>query len=265
MKLDLTGKIAVVSGSTAGIGLGIAKGLASAAATVVIVGRQPQGVDRAIAEINAAIPQATLHGVVADLSTEQGVETLIAAVPHADVLVNNLGIFNEKDFFSVPDSEWMHFYNVNVLSGVRLSRHYAQGMVAQGWGRIIFVSSESGVAIPADMINYGVTKSANLAVSHGLAKRLSGTGVTVNAILPGPTFTDGLETMLADAAQKSGRSPREQADEFVKTARPSSIIQRAADVEEVANLAVYLASPLSSATTGAALRVDGGVVDTLAM
>ena len=208
---------------------------------------------------------ATIEGVVADLSTEEGVNALFAAEPRADVVVNNLGIFNDNDFFSVPDSEWMHFYNVNVLSGVRLARHYAQGMIDNGWGRIIFVSSESGVAIPGDMINYGVTKSANLAVSHGLAKRLAGTGVTVNAILHGPTFTEGLQEMLADAAAQSGRSPREQADEFVKTARPSSIIQRAADVEEVANLAVYLASPLSSATTGAALRVDGGVVDTLAM
>ena len=249
MKLDLTHKVAVVSGSTSGIGLGIAKGLAWAGATVVIVGRQQRGVDTAIAAINAEHPDAQLRGVVADLSTEEGVSALLAAEPHADVVVNNLGIF----------------YNVNVLSGVRLSRHYAQGMIDNGWGRIIFVSSESGVAIPADMINYGVTKSANLAVSHGLAKRLAGTGVTVNAILPGPTFTEGLQEMLAEAATQSGRSPREQADEFVKTARPSSIIQRAADVDEVANLAVYLASPLSSATTGAALRVDGGVVDTLAM
>ncbi|HGE6772779.1 TPA: SDR family NAD(P)-dependent oxidoreductase [Klebsiella aerogenes] len=265
MKLDLTHKVAVVSGSTSGIGLGIAKGLARAGATVVIVGRQRRGVDTAIAAINAEYPDAQLRGVVADLSTEEGVSALLAAEPHADVVVNNLGIFNDKDFFSVPDSEWLHFYNVNVLSGVRLSRHYAQGMIDNGWGRIIFVSSESGVAIPADMINYGVTKSANLAVSHGLAKRLAGTGVTVNAILPGPTFTEGLQEMLAEAATQSGRSPREQADEFVKTARPSSIIHRAADVDEVANLAVYLASPLSSATTGAALRVDGGVVDTLAM
>ncbi|HDU1553697.1 TPA: SDR family oxidoreductase [Klebsiella pneumoniae] len=261
----LLDKVAVVSGSTSGIGLGIAKGLAWAGATVVIVGRQQRGVDTAIAAINAEHPDAQLRGVVADLSTEEGISALLAAEPHADVVVNNLGIFNDKDFFSVPDSEWMHFYNVNVLSGVRLSRHYAQGMIDNGWGRIIFVSSESGVAIPADMINYGVTKSANLAVSHGLAKRLASTGVTVNAILPGPTFTEGLQEMLAEAATQSGRSPREQADEFVKTARPSSIIQRAADVDEVANLAVYLASPLSSATTGAALRVDGGVVDTLAM
>lgn len=265
MKLDLSGKVAVVSGSTSGIGLGIARGLASAGATVVVAGRQKKGVDSAIASISAELPGAQLRGVVADLGTEQGVETLLAAEPQADVLVNNLGVFNDKDFFTVPDSEWMDFYNVNVLSGVRLSRHYAQGMVAQGWGRIIFVSSESGVAIPADMINYGVTKAANLAVSHGLAKRLAGTGVTVNAILPGPTFTEGLQDMLADAAAQSGRSPREQADEFVKTARPGSIIQRAADVDEVANLAVYIASPLSSATTGAALRVDGGIVDTLTM
>ncbi|KAG1715853.1 hypothetical protein ID866_1296 [Astraeus odoratus] len=265
MKLDLTDKIAVVSGSTSGIGLGIADGLAQAGATVVVVGRQETSVATAIASIKAKNPAALLRGVVADLSTEQGVAALIAAVPVADVLVNNLGIFNDKDFFTVPDDEWMHFYNVNVLSGVRLARHYATAMAEQGWGRIIFVSSESGVAIPGDMINYGVTKAANLAVSHGLAKRLAGTGVTVNAILPGPTFTDGLKTMLAEAAEKSGRNAREQADEFVRSARPSSIIQRAADVEEVANLAVYLASPLSSATTGAALRVDGGVVDTLAM
>lgn len=265
MKLDLTDKIAVVSGSTSGIGLGIAGGLAQAGATVVVVGRQETSVATAIASIKAKNPAALLRGVVADLSTEQGVAALIAAVPVADVLVNNLGIFNDKDFFTVPDDEWMHFYNVNVLSGVRLARHYATAMAEQGWGRIIFVSSESGVAIPGDMINYGVTKAANLAVSHGLAKRLAGTDVTVNAILPGPTFTDGLKTMLAEAAEKSGRNAREQADEFVRSARPSSIIQRAADVEEVANLAVYLASPLSSATTGAALRVDGGVVDTLAM
>ncbi|MCK7067867.1 SDR family oxidoreductase [Enterobacter bugandensis] len=265
MKLDLTDKIAVVSGSTSGIGLGIADGLAQAGATVVVVGRQETSVATAIASIKAKNPAALLRGVVADLTTEQGVAALIAAVPVADVLVNNLGIFNDKDFFTVPDDEWMHFYNVNVLSGVRLARHYATAMAEQGWGRIIFVSSESGVAIPGDMINYGVTKAANLAVSHGLAKRLAGTGVTVNAILPGPTFTDGLKTMLAEAAEKSGRNAREQADEFVRSARPSSIIQRAADVEEVANLAVYLASPLSSATTGAALRVDGGVVDTLAM
>lgn len=265
MKLDLTDKIAVVSGSTSGIGLGIASGLAQAGATVVIVGRHQQGVDAAVATIIRHQPDARLQSVVADLTTEQGAKTLFAAVPRADVLVNNLGIYNDVDFFAVEDDEWARFYDVNVVSGVRLSRHYAQGMVEKGWGRVIFISSESGVAIPADMINYGVTKSANLAVSHGLAKRLAGTGVTVNAILPGPTYTEGLGEMLADAAAQSGKTRREQADEFVKVSRPSSIIQRAAEVGEVANLVVYIASPLSSATTGAALRVDGGVVDTLAM
>lgn len=265
MKLDLTDKIAVVSGSTSGIGLGIAGGLAQAGATVVIVGRHQQGVDAAVTTIIRHQPDARLQSVVADLTTEQGAKTLFAAVPRADVLVNNLGIYNDVDFFAVEDDEWARFYDVNVVSGVRLSRHYAQGMVKKGWGRVIFISSESGVAIPADMINYGVTKSANLAVSHGLAKRLAGTGVTVNAILPGPTYTEGLGEMLADAAAQSGKTRREQADEFVKVSRPSSIIQRAAEVGEVANLVVYIASPLSSATTGAALRVDGGVVDTLAM
>ncbi|MGY2800263.1 NAD(P)-dependent dehydrogenase (short-subunit alcohol dehydrogenase family) [Ewingella americana] len=265
MKLDLTNKIAVVSGSTSGIGLGIASGLAQAGATVVIVGRHQQGVDAAVATIIRHQPDARLQSVVADLTTEQGAKALFAAVPRADVLVNNLGIYNDVDFFAVEDDEWARFYDVNVVSGVRLSRHYAQGMVKKGWGRVIFISSESGVAIPADMINYGVTKSANLAVSHGLAKRLAGTGVTVNAILPGPTYTEGLGEMLADAAAQSGKTHREQADEFVKVSRPSSIIQRAAEVGEVANLVVYIASPLSSATTGAALRVDGGVVDTLAM
>ncbi|MDH2590924.1 SDR family NAD(P)-dependent oxidoreductase [Acinetobacter nosocomialis] len=263
MKLDLQNKVAVVSGSTSGIGLGIAKGLASAGATVVVVGRKQAGVDEAIAHIRQSVPEASLRGVEADLTTEQGASALFAAEPKADILVNNLGIFNDEDFFSVPDHEWMRFYQVNVLSGVRLARHYAPSMVEQGWGRIIFISSESGVAIPGDMINYGVTKSANLAVSHGLAKRLAGTGVTVNAVLPGPTFTDGLENMLSDAAAKAGRSTRDQADEFVKVSRPSSIIQRAAEVDEVANMVVYIASPLSSATSGAALRVDGGVVDTL--
>ncbi|MTC28819.1 SDR family oxidoreductase [Providencia alcalifaciens] len=265
MKLDLNNRVAIVSGSTSGIGLGIARGLAKTGATVVIIGRSQSSVTNAMNSIKDGVPEAKLRSVIADLGTEEGAKVLFNQEPTADILINNLGIFNSNDFFTVPDTEWLDFYNINVLSGVRLSRHYAQHMASQGWGRIIFVSSESGVAIPSDMINYGVTKSTNLAVSHGLAKRLAGTGVTVNAILPGPTFTDGLKEMLTDAMAKSGLSARKQADEFVRSARPSSIIQRAADVDEVANLAVYLASSLSSATTGAALRVDGGVVDTLTM
>ncbi|CRM43245.1 SDR family oxidoreductase [Pseudomonas fluorescens] len=265
MKIDVSGKVAIVSGSTAGIGLGISQALAQSGATVVVIGRDTGKVDDAVASIRQAVPGAHLRGLVADLGTAEGAETLFAAEPRADILVNNLGIFNDVDFFEAPDSEWTRFYEVNVISGVRLARHYVPGMVEQGWGRVIFVSSESGVATPADMINYGVTKSANLAVSHGLAKRLAGTGVTVNAILPGPTFTDGLEHMLRDATQKSGRTARDEADVFVRSARPTSIIQRAANVDEVANLVAYIASPLSSATTGAALRVDGGVVDSMAI
>lgn len=265
MKIDISGKVAIVSGSTAGIGLGISQALAQSGATVVVIGRESGKVDEALATIRQAVPGADLRGLVADLGTAEGAEKLFAAESRADILVNNLGIFNDVDFFDAPDSEWTRFYEVNVISGVRLSRHYTPGMVEQGWGRVIFVSSESGVATPADMINYGVTKSANLAVSHGLAKRLAGTGVTVNAILPGPTFTDGLEHMLKDAVAKSGRSARDEADVFVRNARPTSIIQRAANVDEVANLVAYIASPLSSATTGAALRVDGGVVDSMAI
>lgn len=265
MKIDVSGKVAIVSGSTAGIGLGISLALAQSGATVVVIGRDAGKVDDALASIRQAVPGADLRGWVADLGTVEGAEKLFAAEPRADILVNNLGIFNDVDFFEAPDSEWTRFYEVNVISGVRLARHYVPGMVEQGWGRVIFVSSESGVATPADMINYGVTKSANLAVSHGLAKRLAGTGVTVNAVLPGPTFTDGLEQMLKDATQKSGRSARDEADVFVRHARPTAIIQRAANVDEVANLVAYIASPLSSATTGAALRVDGGVVDSMAI
>ena len=265
MKIDVSGKVAIVSGSTAGIGLGISQALAASGATVVVIGRESGKVDDALASIRQAVPGADLRGLVADLGTAEGAEKLFAAEPRADILVNNLGIFNDVDFFDAPDSEWTRFYEVNVISGVRLARHYVPGMVEQGWGRVIFLSSESGVATPADMINYGVTKSANLAVSHGLAKRLAGTGVTVNAVLPGPTFTDGLEQMLKDATAKSGRSAREEADVLVRNARPTSIIQRAANVDEVANLVAYIASPLSSATTGAALRVDGGVVDSMAI
>jgi len=265
MKIDLNEKLAIVSGSTAGIGLGIARTLAEAGATVVVIGREASKVEQALATIRQAVSGAQVRGLVADLGTAAGAEQLFTAEPRADILVNNLGIFNDVDFFDAPDSEWTRFYEVNVISGVRLARHYVPDMVKQGWGRVIFLSSESGVATPADMINYGVTKSANLAVSHGLAKRLAGTGVTVNAVLPGPTFTDGLEQMLKGATEQSGRSARDEADEFVRKARPTSIIQRAAEVEEVANLVVYIASPLSSATTGAALRVDGGVVDSMAI
>jgi NAD(P)-dependent dehydrogenase (short-subunit alcohol dehydrogenase family) len=259
MRIDLSGKIAIVTGSTAGIGFAIAKGLAEAGAAVVVNGRTQKAVDKAVAAIGRNV-----RGVAADLGSAAGCAKLHTAEPAADILVNNVGIFALQDFFETPDTEWTRFFEVNVMSGVRLSRAYAPGMVEKGWGRIVFLSSESALNIPADMIHYGFTKTANLSVSRGLAKRLAGTGVTVNAVLPGPTLSDGVAAMLKEDADKAGQSVEDAATAFVKAHRSSSIIQRAATVEEVANMVVYVCSAQASATTGAALRVDGGVVDTIA-
>jgi len=264
MKIDLTSKTAVVTGSTAGIGHAIAKGLAEAGATVVVNGRKPEAVDAAVKAIRDAVPGSEVRGVAADLGTAEGATALVAAVPSPDILVNNVGIFGPQDFFEIPDEEWTRFFEVNVMSGVRLSRAYAQGMAERGWGRIVFLSSESGLNIPADMIHYGFTKTAALSVSRGLAKRLAGTGVTVNAVLPGPTLSEGVAEMLKEEVAKTGHTLEEAGAAFVKANRPTSIIQRAATVEEVANMVVYACSKQASATTGAALRVDGGVVDTIA-
>ena len=264
MHIDLSNKIAVVSGSTAGIGFAIAQGLAQAGATVVINGRTQAAVDQAVAKIGAAVAGAALRGIAANLGTAAGCKAFIKAQPQADILVNNVGIFGPQDFFDIPDEEWTRFFEVNVMSGVRLSRAYLKGMQQRGWGRVVFVSSESGLNIPAEMIHYGFTKTAYLSISRGLAKRMAGTGVTVNAILPGPTMSDGVSAMLKDAAAQAGQTIEEAGTAFVKAHRSSSIIQRMATAEEVANLAVYVCSPQASATTGAALRVDGGVVDTLA-
>ncbi|MDO8699761.1 MAG: SDR family oxidoreductase [Rhodoferax sp.] len=264
MKIDLSNKTAIITGSTAGIGLAIAKGLADSGATVVLNGRTAQAVERAIAELKSAVPNATVRGVAADLGTSAGFDTLLAAEPQADILVNNVGVYGLQDFFKTPDDEWQRFFDVNVMSGVRASRAYTQAMVDRGWGRVVFISSESGLNIPPDMIHYGFTKTSNLSISRGLAKRLAGTGVTVNAILPGPTLSDGVGAILQRAADASGQSIDEVGKAFVKNKRPSSIIQRMATVEEVANLVVYVCSPQASATTGAALRVDGGIVDSIA-
>lgn len=263
MKIELHGKTALITGSTGGIGMAIAKGLAGAGATVILNGRTQERVDEALKALRAAVPDADARGVAADLGSADGCQAVVDAEPAVDILINNVGLFGPHDFFEVPDHKWQQYFDVNVMSGVRLSRAYAPGMEKAGWGRVVFMSSESGINIPADMIHYGFTKTANLSVSRGLAKRMAGTGVTVNAVLPGPTLSEGVEDMLADGHKDSGKSMEEFAADFVMQARPTSIIQRAATVEEVANMVVYIASPLASATSGAALRVDGGVVDTI--
>ncbi len=264
MKIDFSGKSALVTGSTAGIGLAVAKELARSGAHVVINGRDAATVVRVLQALGSEIPGSRIAGFAGDLADAATAERLVKEYPRFDVLVNNLGIYALRDFFETPDSEWTRFFEVNVLSGVRLARAYAPGMVERGWGRIVFVSSESGLNIPPDMIHYGFTKTAQLSVARGLAKRLAGTGVTVNSVLPGPTLTEGVAAMLKERAAKTGQAVEAAANEFIKARRPSSIIQRVATVDEVANMVVYVCSSQASATTGAALRVDGGVVDTIA-
>jgi NAD(P)-dependent dehydrogenase (short-subunit alcohol dehydrogenase family) len=263
MHIDLNNKTAIVTGSTAGIGFAVAKGLAGCGAAVVINGRKQDAVDKAIAALKRDVPGATIRGIAADLGTAEGCDALRRAEPRADILVNNVGIFGPQDFFETPDAQWQHFFDVNVMSGVRLSRAYLPGMAEKQWGRVVFLSSESGLNIPADMIHYGFTKTAYLSISRGLAKRMAGTGVTVNAVLPGPTASEGVQDMLKDMTT-DGQSLEQAGVAFVREQRPTSLIRRLASTEEVANMVVYACSPQASATTGAALRVDGGVVDTIA-
>lgn len=264
MQINLTGKTAIVTGSTRGIGLATAKGLAVSGAQVVVNGRDRTAVDEAIAGVKAVAPDVQVTGVAADLVNAAGCSSLVETVPQCDILVNNLGIYGPQDFFEIPDGEWQRYFDVNIMSGVRLSRAYLKGMGRRGWGRVVFLSSESGLNIPADMIHYGFTKTAVLSISRGLAKRMAGTGVTVNAVLPGPTMSEGVKEMLRHDAEKGGKSIEQAGIDFVMSNRPSSIITRPATVEEVANMIVYACSLEASATTGAALRVDGGVVDSLA-
>jgi NAD(P)-dependent dehydrogenase (short-subunit alcohol dehydrogenase family) len=264
MKIELTGKTALVTGSSAGIGRAIARGLAAAGARVLINGRREPSVQAAVQALRAELPAANIQAAATDVATAQGCASLARAVPDVDILVNNAGIFEPKDFFEIPDQDWTRFFETNVMSGVRLARAYMPGMLKRNWGRVVFISSESGLQIPKDMIHYGVTKTAQLAVSRGLAELTAGTAVTVNSVLPGPTRSDGVEDFLQALAKKAGTSTEVLQTEFFKQQRPSSLLQRFATVEEVANMVVYVCSPQASATNGAALRVDGGVVRTIA-
>jgi NAD(P)-dependent dehydrogenase (short-subunit alcohol dehydrogenase family) len=260
MQIDLSGLDAIVTGSTAGIGYAIAEGLARAGASVILNGRTPARVDTAVGKLKGDVPAANIRGVAADLSNAKEFQEFAAQVSRTDILVNNLGIFEPKPFFEIPDADWERFFQVNVMSAVRMSRHYTPPMVSNGWGRVLFISSESGIATPAEMVHYGMTKTAMLAVSRGLAETVAGTGVTVNAILPGPTASEGVEQFVKDLASTGKKSVEEVEKEFFQTTRPTSLIKRFESVEEIANLVVFAASKQASAITGASLRVDGGLV-----
>jgi NAD(P)-dependent dehydrogenase (short-subunit alcohol dehydrogenase family) len=260
MDLELQGKRALVSGSTAGIGFAIAKALAAEGAHVILNGRTQARVDAALQELKGAGLPGNVEGFAADLGTSDGVARTVAKYPDVEILVNNLGIFEPKPFEQIPDEDWFRFFEVNVLSGVRLSRHYLPRMIERGWGRIVFISSESAVQIPAEMIHYGMTKTAQLAISRGLAEITAGTNVTVNTVLPGPTDSEGVATFVGQMAAARNMSREQVEQEFFRNVRPSSLLKRFARVDEVAALVAFVSSPLSSATNGAALRADGGVI-----
>jgi NAD(P)-dependent dehydrogenase (short-subunit alcohol dehydrogenase family) len=269
MNIDLSGKTALVTGSTAGIGYAIAKGLAEAGAKVMLNGRKEASVKAAAARLADAVATGSgktigVRGIVADVSTAAGCDAVLAAAPEVDILVNNAGIFEPKEFADIPDEDWTRFFETNVMSGVRLSRAYLPGMLKRNWGRIIFISSESALNIPTEMIHYGTTKTAQLAIARGLAKLTRGTAVTVNSVLPGPTMSEGVETFVKDLARQNNQSEAEAAANFVKQHRPGSLLQRFASVEEIANIVVFVASKEAAVTNGAAIRAEGGIVDTIA-
>jgi NAD(P)-dependent dehydrogenase (short-subunit alcohol dehydrogenase family) len=260
MDLRIAGKTALVTGSTAGIGFAIAKTLAENGARVIVNGRTTASVDQAIAKLSERVSSNLLQGCAADLSNAAGVQKLLDAHGDVDILVNNLGIFDVVPFAEISDAEWMRFFEVNVMSGVRLSRHYLPLMLQKNWGRIIFISSESGICPPGDMVHYGMTKTAQLSVSRGLAEIAAGTGVTVNSVLPGPTKTEGAANFFASMAKDQGITVAEMERKFFAEGRPTSLIKRFVSPDEVASMVAYISSPLAAGTTGAALHVDGGVV-----
>ena len=260
MDLQLNDKTALVSGSTAGIGLATASALAAEGARVIINGRTSPRVEAAMGAIRAANPKARLEALPLDLSTAAGAANAVTRFPDVDVLVNNLGIFEPKPFEDIPDADWLRFFDTNVMSGVRLSRAYLPKMRARNWGRIVFISSESGLHIPAEMVHYGVTKSAQIAVARGIAETCAGTGVTCNAVLPGPTASEGVKDFVGAMAKQSGKSEADVEADFFLNVRPTSLLKRFATTDEVAAMVAFVCSPLASATNGAAVRVDGGVV-----
>ncbi len=261
MDLDLTGKLALVTGSTRGIGLAAAKGLAAMGAEVIVNGRGDDAVARALDEIRQAVAEAKLRGLAADISDAAGCDAVIAACPDVDILVNNMGIYEPKPFFEIPDTDWQTMFDVNVMSGVRLTRHYLQRMLdTRDWGRVVFVSSESGIVIPKEMVHYGFSKGAQLTIARGAAEYTKGTNITVNSVLPGPTWVEAQTERLTARAEAQGTTVEDLKARTFSERRPSSLLQRYASTEEVANMICYVCSKAASATNGAALRVEGGIV-----
>ncbi|MGH7782753.1 MAG: SDR family NAD(P)-dependent oxidoreductase [Candidatus Binatia bacterium] len=260
MNLKLIGKTALITGSTAGIGLAIAESLVAEGANVILNGRSRERVEGAVQTVKAGVENARVSGVFADLSTVEGAQKIIDGIPDVDILVNNVGIFEIKSFEEITDDDWLGIFQANVMSGVRLSRHYLRGMRARNWGRVIFISSESAINIPVEMIHYGMTKAAQLAVARGLAETTAGTNVTVNSVLPGPTASEGVSGFLGQMAAESDTTKEQVEKEFFETARPSSLIKRFSDPKEIGDFVAFVCSPLASSVNGAALRVDGVVV-----
>lgn len=261
MDLQLTGKRALVTGSTAGIGLAIAERLATEGAEVIVCGRSPGKLDAAAAQVGA---KGRVRAVLADPATAQGAQALVSAVPDVDILVNNLGIYEAKPFAEITDADWHYLFEVNVVSGARLARHYFPRMLAADWGRIVFVASESALVVPTEMIHYGTTKTAQLAIARGLAEQTRGTNVTVNSVMPGPTRSEGIVEFIRSVVDDKDAPEAEREAAFFAKMRPLSLIRRLIEAEEIAAHVAFLASPLGAVTNGAAIRMEGGIVPTIA-